>query len=345
MKRISRISLDKSPASPVRVLPLRSGLAPLELVLNLPIMLFVMALMILIGTGGAWKTRTNAVARQANWRSFEGRLGGQDPVPEGWPSGAVMTREASSPAIFRQDPWVNHRVVRGPMIHSPAGTSLPVRPDILDLAGGMHQGRAELERPFPVFPSLPPHQYSFRRIDVALDGSRWQYHSMGLSENLTRRVLWTYNVDYQLQFSDPTERFIEAALRVLETFDDPRMKPLIGGDPEVARMGFGQSPDFRPTIQTGQKRASLPALQGRRLRPTLCEGDPGKLYRDEVIPIRRSISEVPERMTDYYIGVYQARVGVLRNRQNPEPGDNDEISRLQELIRQLQRFRQSLARS
>ena len=47
----------------------RSGMAPLELVLYLPIMLFVMALMMIMGTAGAWKrSRTMKGWKRRGWK-------------------------------------------------------------------------------------------------------------------------------------------------------------------------------------------------------------------------------------------------------------------------------------
>ena len=48
----------------------RRGLAPLELVLSLPVLLFVMGLMILIGWAATFKVRTQIHAREAAWRSI-----------------------------------------------------------------------------------------------------------------------------------------------------------------------------------------------------------------------------------------------------------------------------------
>lgn len=321
----------------------RPGLAPLELVLNLPIMLFVMALMMLIGTGGAWKARTDAVARQAAWRAFAGRLSDSDPLPDGWPDQATMTEEASQPSVLPDDPWLSHEVVRGPALTDPnTGMSLPVREHALDLTSGLRQGRAELVRPFPIFRRLPPHEFSFRRLDVVLDGSRWQFHTMQMGSNLARRVLWTYVVDYQLQFADVTDAFIVAALAVLESFDSPMLKPLVGGDPDVAELGFGRSPDFRPGINVGQRRARIPALGGAQLRPMLCEIDLEAIQRDQVLRLLASIDAVPLRMTDYYLGIYRAKIDELENHDPAQPGDAALIAQLENYVRQLQRFRATL---
>ena len=74
----------------------RSGLAPLELTLSLPIMLFVMGLMIIVGTTASWKIRTVTNSRQAVWRTIDPRDGEEDPHSRGWPSAARMEIEEGS---------------------------------------------------------------------------------------------------------------------------------------------------------------------------------------------------------------------------------------------------------
>ena len=55
--------------NPVQTSRGRRGLAPLELVLALPILLFVMALIVCYGTISAWKVREHSVARLAAWET------------------------------------------------------------------------------------------------------------------------------------------------------------------------------------------------------------------------------------------------------------------------------------
>ena len=119
----------------------RAGLAPLELVLVLPILLFVMALMMNLGTGGAWKLRTQINARHAAWRSLEQRTGNNDPHPGNWPSDATLDSGPTSPSAIPFDPYAGETVVRGPVLVEPvAGEWLPVRPDYLDMRPQMLGG-------------------------------------------------------------------------------------------------------------------------------------------------------------------------------------------------------------
>lgn len=72
---------------PVR-LRRRRGLSTLEMVLSLPILLFVMALMINYGTVACWKVRALSVARNAVWSTRWPRTGHSNPRPNiGGPKG------------------------------------------------------------------------------------------------------------------------------------------------------------------------------------------------------------------------------------------------------------------
>ena len=57
----------------------RRGLAPLELVLCLPVLLMTMALMVSFGAAATWKVRALNGARQGIWRDRSTWNGGGDP--------------------------------------------------------------------------------------------------------------------------------------------------------------------------------------------------------------------------------------------------------------------------
>ena len=60
------------------------GLAPLEMVLSLPILLFLMALIINYGTVASWKVRGLSAARHAVWSSRWPRARDASPRPGYW---------------------------------------------------------------------------------------------------------------------------------------------------------------------------------------------------------------------------------------------------------------------
>lgn len=323
----------------------RSGLAPLELVLSLPILLFVMALMIIFGTAGAWKVRTHVNAREVAWREFWPRNGSSNGNPSNWPPGAPMEDQAAGPPVFSRDPYLDHVVVRGPMLVDPqTGAFMPVRQGTLSLQGGLRAGFARIRRDYPIFRRLPPHEIDFPRHHQVLDGSRWQFGTMGMWSNLARRVLFLYDVDLLVRIGAPVQLYVDAAVAMLYDPTRPDLVPLRGGDPEVAALGRGRSPDFVPPIPLGTERASISALRGRSLRPTVCEGDPSIVRQDQVHSLLERIENVPERMARYYKSLYESLIQQARDGELP-PGVPDLSGEWQTYVNQLNVFLQQLAQN
>ena len=325
----------------------RAGLAPLELVLNLPIMLFVMALIIIFGTAGAWKIRTLTNARQAAWRDFWPRSGANDPHPRGWPASATMQATDGSPAVMPDDPFADFPVVRGPMLVDPgSGLSLPVKEQTLDMTEGLRHGEAHIRRPFPLLAKMPPREINFTHEHVVLDGSRWQFHRMGIASNLRRRILFLYPLDLQGQIPGLVMRFAQAALGIVQNPRKADLTPLEGGDPEIYQLLGRRSPDFQPAIGVGSEPATIDALLGRALRPTYCEANPVVVRQNQIDGpgrLKDDIEHVPHRMTGYYIGVYQSVINRLQRMNPPPPGAQSQIQALQQKINQLRRFQGTLA--
>ena len=173
----------------------RSGLAPLELVLSLPIMLFVMALMINFGNVAAWKVRAQTNARYSLWRNLMTRTGTHDPNPVNWrvPDATLGNSGGSAvdeiDALWDDQPDPNTPVVRGPAVVAPqTGDTIRVVRD-LEMRGGVRSGNARLERDFPMLRSmlrnngqfeLDPHQSAF--------DNRWQFHTLGFGTNRAPRA-------------------------------------------------------------------------------------------------------------------------------------------------------------
>src|SRR6185369_803174 len=167
----------------------RRGLAPLELVLALPILLFVMALMVDFGNLACWKVRGSTVARQSVWRQRWPRRGNTDPQPIGWPSPATMDVAGASPELLPNDPFSQFPVVRGPTLNDPqSGKFFYVDLDgRLDLRNDLKNGQSHIDIRLPMLPSIAPH-FSFSLNNLLLD-SRWQFGNMRLPDNITRRSL------------------------------------------------------------------------------------------------------------------------------------------------------------
>lgn len=170
----------------------RAGLAPLEFVLSLPLLLLVMGLMISFGVAASWKIRTHAIAREAAWRTLNLRDGNNNPTPVGWPKSATMSKSNSSPPLIQDNPFMSHSIISGPQLKEPAsGHSLPVNNSLMDLSQELIKGHATITRKPTLLQGVLPAQYEFRNNHIILNGNCWQYNKMGFqhSHNNAHRTL------------------------------------------------------------------------------------------------------------------------------------------------------------
>ena len=288
--------------------PSRAGLAPLELTLSLPIMLFVMGLMIIVGTTASWKIRTVTNSRQAVWRTIDPRDGDADPNSRGWPATARMEMESGSTPIDA-DPYADHEVVRGQPLTAPSGESLTVQESLFNMQAGLTLGVAEIERPFPVMGNMPPRQIHLLREHPLL-GDRWQFREMGLDSNSQRRVLFLYPADYERALSSAVQRFHAAALAIvqnplnpiLETLDndDELRNPVPSGLTYSPPYGIGRSPDYH--IPEGPLRRLL-------LNPdNVCSTNTAELQTTLIDPLARATEQVPDRLTRDFLRMYRGHL-------------------------------------
>ena len=329
----------------------RHGLAPLEMVLSLPILMFVMALILIMGTAGAWKVRTQANSRQAAWRSLWPRTGANDPNPAGWPQNAAMQYYDANVPLTPADPLADFPVLRGPMLAEPSGQFLPVNTNILDTSFGMKHGHARIQRRYPLLAKLPPHGIDFPRETVVLDGTRWQYPTMGIGSNVTRRILFLY--DFQLQARAPqlTDDYGMAALEIVNNPRKVELTPLEGGDPEILQLLGSVSPNFVRgfLINVNWRGTQIPQVSSNV--PGYCTTNSGQVRTDKVEQYKRDVERrIPRAMSDYYISVYQRLKQQLEGQQQaqqnaqlpPIPGLQQQIDDLQKKIDQINQFKGSL---
>ena len=97
----------------------RRGLAPLELVLWIPVLLMTAALMVIFGTSAAWRIRGEVASRDAVWRVLTPRTGDNEHRPDThtWPhEDATYDFQYSASQLSSIDlPQLQHEVVRGPL--------------------------------------------------------------------------------------------------------------------------------------------------------------------------------------------------------------------------------------
>jgi hypothetical protein len=139
----------------------------LELVLSLPLLLFVMALMVDYGTAASWKVRSAMVARDAIWSSRWPRSGlATMPQPANWPAGATRGTQAAGALTVLNDAAINQPVARGPNLGQ-----CTVVGTLLNPTRGMMQGMSGIQRPMPLLPAMPPIQFNLTH-PLLTDG--WQ---------------------------------------------------------------------------------------------------------------------------------------------------------------------------
>jgi hypothetical protein len=342
-----------------KVAATRAGLAPLELTLSLPIMLFVMGLMIIIGTTASWKVRTVTNARQAVWRTIDPRDGEDDPNSRGWPTSARMETESGITPID-DDPYDEHEVVRGQPLTGPTGEQLDVRESLFNMQAGLTNGVTELERPFPVMGNMPPRQIHLLREHPLLSGD-WQFHEMGLDSNAQRRILFLYPADYGRSLSRFVERYHEAALAIvqnplnpiLETLDndDELRNPVPSGLTYTSPYGIGRAPDYHMPESSPR---------GLLVNPDrVCSTNRNELTETVINPLVSATRRVPNRLTRDFLRMYRGHLAHIDRlmeiynepRTPPQtkariapfvPAMNRDKPDLEARIDQLESFQQSL---
>ena len=310
------------------------GLSTLEMVLCLPILLFVMALMINFGTVASWKIRGLSVSRHAAWGSRAGRSGSSYPRPQYWPATAhIGVGGGSVPELATAR--IDHPVVRGPL---PYGTI--VNENLFDPTRGLRRGTAGLDRRFPMLAKMG--EYHLRSSDPLLD-NKWEFQRMGLSSNRQRRI----PAIYELARTNPAfvNAYIQAVVAILQAPFREDLRPLDRDDEFIAyaiRFGWGSgAPDFHPRLSRFCGLSH--EVAGERVEQ-LIDRIRGRLDPEE--DGARRIPPVAETMARAFVRLYER---VIRQVQDmisadppPPPGETaamqGEIAELQAKIDVLNAF-------
>ncbi len=180
------------------------GLATLEMVLALPILLLLMALMVNFGTIACWKIRALSVARNAVWGNRSPRTTGNSPRPSYWPSTAGMGTAALPSDTELDGPRSNLLV--------PVGL---VGLDIMDPTVGLLQGNAHLTRHFPMLRKMP--QFDLRaKTELLCD--TWEYKRMGLGDNTSCRIPLVYTLPAAYEEAMWAQAYSAARKAILDLF-------------------------------------------------------------------------------------------------------------------------------
>lgn len=309
----------------------RSGLSALEMVLALPILLFLMGYMINFGTVAAWKVRGLTVARTAVWSTRWPRSGGADPRPAYWPGNAAAGTVDLPDSPELDDPRANQPVVRGPL---PFGTT--VDSELLNPSRGFREGNASLTRDFPLLPRLGP--FTLTAKTQLLD-NLWQYERTRLSWNIERRI----PVIYTLAKAPPEmmAQYIQAYMAIITAPFRNDLAPLDRDDEFIrygGMFGWGGAPDFHPRLNGF---CSLDEELADQQVTNLVERIEGKKETGPDGQVIRRVPSVAETMARAFVNLYQRVAQQLQQMSAPNPPSpavQAQINQLQQKIDTLNRF-------
>lgn len=326
----------------------RCGLSTLEMVLALPLLLFMMALMLNYGTVACWKVRALSVARHSVWASRAPRSAAVSPRPAYWPSTGTGNGFASLGNVpGLDDSRVDLPIARGPL---PYGTG--VNSDLLNPQRGLLEGSASLTRGFPLMGSLG--NYDLQAHNYLLDDT-WEFQRMvwgaqnaWLPSNQSRRI----PVIYALAKADSSlsTAFSQAVMASLRAAYRRSLRPL-DDDEEL---------EYYLTTYLGYPAGTgVPNFATRYRVPSVCSMDAAAIQalvdnlvnRIQGTPDAngRLIGGMPADITRGYIRAYNRIIRALQNLLNADPPPADpagiqaaiaslqaEVDALQQLLQTLQ---------
>jgi hypothetical protein len=219
----------------------RRGLAMLELVMVLPLLLFIMALIMGYGAAATCKVRENGIARLAVWETRWPRTGSTDPRPAYWPASATMESSDQGSVAALDNSGVDLPIARGPL---PPAT---VNSELLDEAIGLREGDAELTRKYPLSRTLG--SFTIAAKTWMID-NKWQYQRMGMFSNKDRRIPVIYTLPEAP--ASLVNAYVQSVLAIAQPGLQNRLLPL-DADPDFiyygSLFGWGGAPDFQPRFQ------------------------------------------------------------------------------------------------
>lgn len=312
--------------------PRRRGLAPLEMVLCLPVLLFVMALLINIGNVACWKVRSLTAARHAMWRARSDPnpwpAAGDGSIPD-WRPPARMGVSSSNPLQTVQQAWdrpqTQHPFAAGPIITGNGGKLRLNDGRLYDIVPmQLRQGTSFIQRQMPLLPGLGTFEFNIQH--PLLDGAG-QFQNMGYGHNHDRRSNGWYNIRQAPEWMQLAAVFQMVDQQMLT---NPLKEDLkcVDRDDEFYAF-YGSVPDFYPRIPVTQ--AAIQTLA--------TNWDNQWVERTIVQPHIKQVQGargggkggVPERMAKAFKKLYEAMLQAGMN-----------VGGLPEKIQQLDRFIETL---
>jgi hypothetical protein len=274
----------------------RRGLAPLEFVLWLPILLFVAALMVNFGTMAAWRVRGEVASRDAVWRVRWPRTGLTEPRPEQkvWPAGAKMNVVADDPITNIDIPQIQHPVVRGPLPND-----FVVQPTLDPDRNGALKGESSIVRRYPFFGKLG--KFESGNIENSLFDRKWRIPEMGIRSNRSRRIPHIY----ELPTTDSSlpNAFL-AAVESLFAMVNFEALTVLYPDEELRQL-LGYRVDFHPRVNSRYQRTDPKEVRELAVKPLVDRLDSRGRVR------LGQISRLPRRMTSTFLSAYQRAISSM----------------------------------
>jgi hypothetical protein len=274
----------------------RRGLAPLELVLSLPMLLFVMALMVNLSVVAAWKVRGLTTSRQAIWRDRMFWNAGGDPHSPNWPTGAAMRTSGTDPPYldsrtvndWELNPKIVHDFMNGPTVNGNGGMIEILTRRSLYMAEGLRQGESELTRNLPMLPNLRGYENGYHmEPEHPLLDNRWQFGNIRLRDNRSRRLLDWYNFDNRPDWMGQKGQY-QAADGAIQSYPNQGGLTILDRDPELWAYYGGDPINFYPLVTTcglvHVYNINTGNLEFMASRCSACEIDPVRVHDTWINP-------------------------------------------------------------
>lgn len=334
----------------------RRGLAPLELVLWLPVLMFVTALLVNYGTAAAWRVRSEINSREAAGRDITPRTGRNEPRQTNWPTPDSVVYSSDDPVQIAEldDPAIDHPVVKGPI-----SNGFEVNPILDPDSRGLIRGTSEIDRDYALLPTLG--QFNSGRVRNAEFDDSWAISRMYFSgaspipnEDLFGSASWEVSAN----FDGNVHRFSTVPNNYRRTKLIYRLPVISGGMSSgvVSAMRSIMSSSLQEQLRVLDRDRDFIRYRGRapdfhpRAR-ILCELDPETVretalerhvidYIDNRGRIRLGgVTRLPSTLTGAFLGLYRSELRRLEEIQPPTPGVTAEIGELNGKIEQLERYR------
>lgn len=332
----------------------------LELVLYLPIMLFVMALMVNFGTIAAWKIRSQTNTRYAGWRTLHDRTGNHDPNPENWPQPASLSSSGGDQlddvdGVWNGNAALTTPVVRGPALGGNGGAAIVV-PGRFDMEANVRTGNSRVRRRLPMLPGILANggEYGFNQQHEILD-HRWDYRHLAMPNNpydrsgdpgdggnAARRAKRWYRIDppFLPELATDLQNLAAADQRLKSNPTKLNLDPL-DRDGEFyfyhLRRRYGFAGTNIPSPIPEDNRVSVPDFHPGARRD--CTVDRVRMQTGVVDPLVRRIERLPGSMGRRFEALYESEI---RRLQQMTPPPQAEIAALQQKLNQVQQFLDSL---